>query len=433
MALSIVQTASVAGNTITIPTHQSGDVIVLFAHASTNASVPSAPTAGGTVPTWISLGTSGTTNYSNHRIAYCVGTGSTTSGPWAGGTDALMVAVLRGAAATPIGGKASGAVIANATNVAPSVTLSVSDGSSVLLHFFGFGDGVNSVGTVGTTPTGYTPQLGSALTTKIGAVLLTKNSTTTDGSVTQTMSGVSWSSAASVEVVAATFTTTTLSPTAASIGVSGTAPALVTESVLTPAAATVTATGASPKLDVAVSPPGAVYGALITVTGSAPTLSTALFTGAATITVTGGIPSTAGVTSLSPAAATITFTATNPALSLNVAPAAPTLPITGTAPALISTVVLIPAGTTITTIGATPLVVIPIVLTPTKSVIAITGASLSLTISSNKASAPTNRNLFLVPQENRNDLVFNVRKNTNQIVSASRTHVVEQSSRYTQA
>jgi hypothetical protein len=52
MAITVVGTAVVAGTSITIPTHQSGDLIVVYAHASTNGAQPSAPSAGGNVPTW---------------------------------------------------------------------------------------------------------------------------------------------------------------------------------------------------------------------------------------------------------------------------------------------------------------------------------------------------------------------------------------------
>lgn len=397
MAISIVGTASVAGTSITIPAHQSGDIIVLFAHASTNGSVPSAPAAGGTVPTWTSLGTSGTTNYSNHRLSWCTGTGSTTSGTWAGGTDGLIVAVLRGAAS--IGGKASGAVIASATNVAPAVTLSVSDGTSALLHFFGYGDGVNLVGTVSTSPTGYTRQLGSAVTTRIGLVLLTKNSTTSDGSVTQSMSGTSWSSAASVEVVASAGSTTTLTPAGATIAVTGTAPSLIRTTVLTPAAASATVTASAPKLENTVSPPGgSLTGALITITGSAPNLAVTLTTVGDTITITGGTPSTAGESVITPAAATITVTATAPTLSLSMIPGSENLPTTGGTPVLISATVISPAAATITITGSAPGLILPLTLTSAGATITITGRAPVLSNVTPPAPAPTS---VLTPTEFR--------------------------------
>ena len=444
MAISIVGTASAAATSITIPTHQSGDLIVIFAHASANNSVPAAPSASGNVPTWTSLGTSGTTSYSNHRLSYAVGTGSTTSGTWAGGTDMLIVAVLRGVAASPIGGKASGTVTSGASCTAPAVTMSVTDGSSALLHFYGWGDGVYNTGVIGATPTGYTQQVGTRPATKLAAILLTRDSTTSDGSVATTLtSNVGYSSAASLEVLAATATTTTLTPSGASISVTGTAPkldttlstsgasvavtgtapSLVTESVLTPAAASATVTGTAPKLDLIVTPPGgSLTGALITVTGTAPKLDVSLVTTGATITITGGLPSTAGATVLTPAAATITVTGSGPKLSVDFVPPSTTLPVTGTAPTLVTVSVLSPTPAAIVISGATPNVINPITLTPAKATITVTGGTATLTVALYTPPVATPKHTVIVRREQRVLLV-----------SGSRTHTIRRASRFTQA
>ena len=440
MPISIVGTASVASNTITIPAHQSGDLIVVFGHASGNSTYPAAPSAGGNVPTWLAIANTVTT-YSNSRVVYAVGTGSTTSGTWTN-TDMLMVAVLRGVAASPIGGKGT-AVAASGSSTAPAVTLSVSDGSSALLHFHSWGDGVNNVGTIGSTPSGYTQQLGSALTTKLAAVLNTKNTTTSAGSVVQTFSGTVYSSAATVEVLASTATTTTLTPAGASIAVTGTAPrldatrapaaatvtvtstapSLVTTTVLTPAAASATVTGTAPTLDLIVSPPGgSLTGALITVTGSAPTLDMSLVTTGDTITITGGTPSTAGVASLTPAAATITVTGSNPKLSVDIVPSPTTLPVTGTAPTLVTVSVLSPTPAAIVITGAIPTVINPISLTPANATITVTGGTLTLTVGIYTPPAPTAKHTVTVRREERILLV-----------SGSRIHTLRRASRYAEA
>ena len=202
MAISIVGSSVGAGSTITIPAHQSGDLIVMYAHASIYNYQPVAPSASGNVPTWTLLSTSGAAGFSNHRTAYAFGTGSTTSGTWTN-TDMLIVAVLRGVnATTPIGGRASGAVGSVAACTAPAVTMSVTDGSSVLLHFYGYGDTANLVGTISTEPAGYTRQVGTVLTTKLAGVLNTKTVTTSDGAVAQSTSSGASNSGATVEVLA---------------------------------------------------------------------------------------------------------------------------------------------------------------------------------------------------------------------------------------
>jgi hypothetical protein len=391
MAITVVGTAVVAGTSITIPTHQSGDLIVMFAHASTNGAQPSAPSAGGTVPTWNLLSTSGSTSWSNHRTAYAFGTGSTTSGTWAGSTDMLMVIVLRGAdPTTPIGGRASGAVGIGAACTAPAVTLTRNNGTSLLMHFHSWGDGVNNVGTISAVPTNYTRQIGTVASVRLAGVINTKTVSTTSPSIAQSISGGPYNSGATVEVLEASGTTTNITPAGATITVTGTAPILISDSVLTPAAATITVTGTAPKLENTVSPPGgSLTGALITITGTAPTLTMSLVTTGATVTITGGTPSSAGEAVLTPAAATVTVTGSAPTLLVLMTPGSQTLPVTGGTPVLIASAVLSPAAATITITGSAPGLILPLTLTSAGATITITGRAPVLSNVSPPAPAPT--------------------------------------------
>jgi hypothetical protein len=391
MAITVVGTAVVAGTSITIPTHQSGDLIVMFAHASTNGAQPSAPSAGGTVPTWNLLSTSGSTSWSNHRTAYAFGTGSTTSGTWAGSTDMLMVIVLRGAdPTTPIGGRASGAVGVGAACTAPAVTLTRNNGTSLLMHFHSWGDGVNGVGTISAVPTGYTRQVGTVASVRLTGVINTKTVSTTSPSIAQSISGGPYNSGATVEVLEASGTTTNITPAGATIAVTGTAPILISDSVLTPAAAAITVTGTAPKLENTVSPPGgSLTGALITITGTAPTLTMSLVTTGDTVTITGGTPSSAGEAVLTPAAATVTVTGSAPTLLVLMTPGSQTLPVTGGTPVLIASAVLSPAAATITITGSAPGLILPLTLTSAGATITITGRAPVLSNVSPPAPAPT--------------------------------------------
>jgi hypothetical protein len=121
----------------------------------------------------------------------------------------FTVAVLRGVNPTvPIGGSSVEAIGSGTTSTAPAVTLSNNDGTSQLLHFHGFGDAVNLVGTINAAPAGYTQNVAAKPSTLLGSVLNTKNNTTTDGAVAQTVSGNVWRSGASVEILAPGVTAT---------------------------------------------------------------------------------------------------------------------------------------------------------------------------------------------------------------------------------
>jgi len=423
MPITVVGTAVAAGASITIPTHQSGDLIVIYAHSSARASSPGAPAAGGNVPTWTSLSATASGNWANCRTAYAFGTGSTTSGTWTNSTSMLMVAVLRGVnATTPVGGR-SAQVNLGTNSIAPAVTMSATNGSSVLLSFHGFGDGANTVGTINSPATGYTRQVGTVLTTLLSGVLNTKDVTTTGPAVTQSMTGGPFNNGAQVEVLEAAGTTTTLTVSGATIAVTGTAPTLVTESVLTPAVAPIAVTGTAPTLDITVTPPGgSLTGALITVTGSAPTLTMSLVTTGATITITGGTPSTAGVTTLSPANATITVSAATLTLAASNTPPSATIAVTGSAPTLILTTVLAPSPASITLTGAAPVVIVPISLTPAAALITVTGAQPTITVAVYTPPVPDAEHTVVVRREHRNH-----------VMSGERIHSVRRASRLTEA
>lgn len=145
---------TVTANAITMPSHNAGDLIVMYVHASTNGSNPTIPTAnaGTGVPTWNLIKSTAGTNYSNSKVVWAWGTGSTTSGTWTN-ADMFEVAVLRGVnPAVPIGGSAISTVGAAYAATAPAITMANNDGSSQLLHFHGYGDNVNAIGTIAAAP-----------------------------------------------------------------------------------------------------------------------------------------------------------------------------------------------------------------------------------------------------------------------------------------
>jgi hypothetical protein len=433
MALT-VSTPNSGTTTVTIPAHAIGDLIILFAYNAGSTVSPAKPPASGTVPSWVDIDANSGANTNASRCVYFVATATNhTSGTWATGIQIFAV-VLTGQAASPIGGHAESGTTGSNAVTAPAVTMTKTDGTSVLLHFFG----QRNVTSWSAAPSGYFQKLASGL-----IALDTKDVTTSDGSVVQTGVTSGGNRGQTVEVLAAAGSTTTLTPSGASVAitgtapkldaalttsadtvtVTGTAPSLVTQSVLTPAAASATVTGTAPKLDLIVSPPGgSLTGALITVTGSSPTLSTTLVTTGATITVTGGTPSSAGASVLTPAAATITVTGSGPKLSVNIVPPSTTLPVTGTAPTLVTVSVLSPTPAAIVISGATPNVINPITLTPAKATITVTGGTATLTVALYTPPMATPKHTVIVRREQRVLLV-----------SGSRTHTIRRASRFTQA
>lgn len=190
--------ASKSGS-VTIPAHQVGDLIVLAAFDAQNTA-PTKPSAGGTVPNWNYIDNANTSSgQSAITTAQFIATDTnTTSGSWTWGEQMIAV-VLRGHnASTPIGGHSS--VGGQGVNItAPSVTLDHTDGSSILLHFhssaFLNGGGWSSA------PSGYTRRVVAGPASSRSLLLNTKDSTTTDGAVTQPDGSSGWAwAAATVEV-----------------------------------------------------------------------------------------------------------------------------------------------------------------------------------------------------------------------------------------
>jgi len=193
----LVGTNEATGNSITIPTHQAGDTIVIFAFEDFGATLPTMPSAGGTVPQWNPIEAKPGTFCAMH-VAWCIATdGSTTSGTWTN-ADKMQVAVLRNAnPANPIGGHDIVEVNTGSYIDMPSITLEVDDGSSQILYV----PIRAGACTWDTTPSGYT--LHEQTTTNPAGAILTKDDTTTDGSLrwnTNLTSGLGQAIGATIEV-----------------------------------------------------------------------------------------------------------------------------------------------------------------------------------------------------------------------------------------
>lgn len=183
MALSIIGTpAATAATSITLPTHAVGDIIVIAAYDAASVTPPTKPAAAGTVPAWSDIDANTGANTNAMRTVQFVATATNhTSGTWtmAGGAPFMAAIVIRGQSVSPIGGHGE-AGSSGTTSIAPSVTMTNTGGSSMLLHFHGH---IQS-GTWPAAPAGYTRQ--AAVVSGInGLCLNTKDSTTSDGSIAQ--------------------------------------------------------------------------------------------------------------------------------------------------------------------------------------------------------------------------------------------------------
>lgn len=192
--------------TVGIPTHAVGDLIVMCAYSAIPGTTDiTKPSASGTVPAWVD--TSGTSTY-KMRVAYFVATATnTTSGTWAlPGGGFLAAVVVKGQGSSPIGGNSTYVTGTNQTAIdAPSVTMSKTDGSSLILHFAAVFTNAAST-TLSSAPAGYTTKLdygyGGSLPADPVFRIAVKDSSTSDGSVTIGTSAVTpqrWC-AATVEI-----------------------------------------------------------------------------------------------------------------------------------------------------------------------------------------------------------------------------------------
>lgn len=131
MAISFIGQATGA-NSVTLPSHQSGDVILIFAFNETSLTVPSLASG------WTSI----TTNSGNtcaFRLGYLVaGSSSEVSGTWTNATGCIAH-VYRGADnADPIGASLRQGSSTSAFGVAyPGLTLEVGDGTAWVAGFAG--------------------------------------------------------------------------------------------------------------------------------------------------------------------------------------------------------------------------------------------------------------------------------------------------------
>jgi hypothetical protein len=186
-SLAILTSTGSNSTSTTLPSHQPGDFIFLAVFSGGNpASTPGKPTASGTVPAWVTID-SGAAGISGMHVVYFVATASNhTSGTWSGGVQNMVATVVRPANCTPtLGGHDKQNSTTTAMPIiAPAITQTKTDGTSVLLSVFL--NNAQGGGVPNAAPAGYTRQILQNFSNQLWIVTNSKDDTTSDGSVSQT-------------------------------------------------------------------------------------------------------------------------------------------------------------------------------------------------------------------------------------------------------
>lgn len=170
----------------TLTGYSIGDLMLMFIYGGNSISAMSVPAATTTTPAWnIKDNVTGANANAMACAWYFADRLDHTSGVWGSGTN-VVYGMIRGAAASPFGGYLQSGSTAAGLATAPAITLSRTDGTSLLLHVLGHKSGLNLT-TWNAPPAGYTQQANGV--TSHGLSLLSKDSSVSDGSVTQTMDG----------------------------------------------------------------------------------------------------------------------------------------------------------------------------------------------------------------------------------------------------
>lgn len=187
-------------SSVTIPEHSVGDIILVATYRNLISAPANPPSAGGTVPTWTSIGSP----TSGFRVSYAVATATNhTSGTWSTSNELYAVVLSGQRSPSPIGSFSyTGSGEYDLPNINP---LTKSDGTSQIVSF-----STNYVGgstaTWTSAPTGGTARLETANANEAGGWLsrcITKDVTTTSAGGTTGTNDVGGAGfRVSVEIVA---------------------------------------------------------------------------------------------------------------------------------------------------------------------------------------------------------------------------------------
>lgn len=193
--ITITGANSSATTSVTIPSHNIGDMIVLFAFKDSGTTAPTKPAASGTVPAYVDIDNPGPSNSCAGYTSYFIATATnTTSGTWTNATGMVAVVLSGVEQRLPLGGHALSGGTATNSATAPAITMTTPSGTGAVLEFYGS----RLVTAWGSPPAGYVSL------TSVGEVCCNnKTDTTSDGSIAQTNTAASGGyQGAAVEIIA---------------------------------------------------------------------------------------------------------------------------------------------------------------------------------------------------------------------------------------
>lgn len=147
---------SAAATSVTIPAHQAGDMIVVMARGTV---APTVPTAGGTVPTWVTQQTGAANSLGLVTATAVANNTNHTTGTWTNATH-MIVLVIRPTSSGGVlsaGASTVGSAANTLTLVFAALTLQTADGSSMVVRV-GARAAASSGTEMATPPSGYTNQ-----------------------------------------------------------------------------------------------------------------------------------------------------------------------------------------------------------------------------------------------------------------------------------
>lgn len=149
LSLTHVASASAAATSVAIPAHMVGDVLVVTCRRA-NTTPPSIPSAGGTVPAWVTVESYGADALSLTTVMFVATATDTTTGTFTNAGQ-IIVTVLRPNKAVTLGARSAGNGASTETIVYPALTRDTSDGICVRAATRAAVDSE-----VGNAPTGWT-------------------------------------------------------------------------------------------------------------------------------------------------------------------------------------------------------------------------------------------------------------------------------------
>ena len=189
-AVTFSALTSSSSNTVTLPTHAVGNIIIIVATSSVQD--PTVPTASGTVPTWVNIQNGSATpdgfDIVYFRVYYGIATATNhTSGTWSGSTTMSAAVFTGNKTSSPIGGKNKSTTASpgsTTTITAPSITLTDTSGrSAIIQNWFLSSPTLDPASTSSSVPSGYTLRNAT-----YGQAFATKDVTTSDGTADLTIS-----------------------------------------------------------------------------------------------------------------------------------------------------------------------------------------------------------------------------------------------------